>query len=106
MINEGIQQGKYEITTDTIHKDLEKFQSFLYHNFKSHKRQVYKKYNNMRPVPSQSAPFFATAKTNIFDDYSLINANNLKLRSIIDESNTFTYDAAKISAKFLTFYNH
>ena len=36
MINEGIQQGKYKMTTDTTHKDLEKFHSFLYRNFKSH----------------------------------------------------------------------
>ena len=36
MINEGIQQGKYEWTNDTIHKDLEKFQHCLYHNFKNH----------------------------------------------------------------------
>ena len=28
--------GKYEMTTDTTHKDIEKFQSFLYRNFKSH----------------------------------------------------------------------
>ena len=35
MINEGIRQGKYEMTADTNHKDLEKFQSFLYRNFKS-----------------------------------------------------------------------
>ena len=96
MINEGIQQGKYEIITDTTHEDLEKFQNFLYHNFKSHPR-----YNNMRPVSYQPARFFKTAKTHKFDGYSSINANNLKLRSIIDQWNTFTYSATKIVSDYL-----
>ena len=96
MINEGIRQGKYEITTDTTHQDLEKFQSFLYRNFKSHPS-----YNDMRPVSNQPARFFTTAKTHKFDDYSSINVNNLKLRPIIDQSNIFTYNAAKIVSDYL-----
>ena len=96
MINEGIRQDKYEMTTDSTHADLEKFQSFLYRNFKSHPS-----YNDMRPVSNQPAQFFATAKTHKFDDYSLINANNLKLRPIIDQSNTLTYNAAKIVSDYL-----
>ena len=96
MINEGIQQGKYEMITDTTHEDLEKFRSFLYRNFKSHPR-----YNNMRPVSNQPAQFFATAKIHKFFDYSLINANNLKLRPITDQSNTFTYNATKIVSDYL-----
>ena len=62
MINEGIQQGKYEITTNTIHEDLEKPQIFLYRNFKSHL-----KCNDVTPVSNQSAPFFASAKIHKFD---------------------------------------
>ena len=96
MINKDIRQGKYEITTDTTHEDLEKFQSFLHCNFKSHPR-----YNDMRLVSNQPARFFATAKTHKFDGYSLINANNLKLRPIIDQSNTLTYNAAKIVSDYL-----
>ena len=34
MINEGIEQGKYEETEDNILKELESFQSFLYCHFK------------------------------------------------------------------------
>ena len=49
----------------------------------------------------QPARFFATAKTHKFNEYSLINANNLKLRPIIDQSNTFTYNAAKIVSDYL-----
>ena len=55
----------------------------------------------MRPVSNQAARFFATAKTHKFDDYSLINANNLKLRPINDQSNTFTYNAAKTVSDYL-----
>ena len=96
MINEGIKQGKYEITTDTTHEDLEKFQSFLYRNFKSHPR-----YNNMRSVSNQPGRFFETVKTHTFDYYSLIKVNNLKLRPIIDQSNTFTDNAAQIVSDYL-----
>ena len=34
MINEGIEQGKYEETEDNILKELGSFQSFLYRHFK------------------------------------------------------------------------
>ena len=95
MINEGIWQGKCEMTTDTIHKDLEKFQSFLYHDFKSHPSY------NMRPVSNKPARFFATAKTHKFDDFSLISMSNLKLKPIIDESNRFFYNAANTVSDYL-----
>ena len=55
----------------------------------------------MRPVSNQPARFCATAKTHKFDDYSSINVKNLKLRPIIDQSNTFPYDAAKIVSDYL-----
>ena len=34
-IDEGIQQGKYEWANHKTHEDLEKFQHFLYHNFRT-----------------------------------------------------------------------
>ena len=40
-------------------------------------------------------------KTHKFDDYSSINVKNLKLRSILDQSNTFTYNGAKIVSDYL-----
>ena len=96
MINEVIQQGKYEWTNDKTHEDLEKFQHFLYRSFKNHP-----KYNDMRPVSNQPARFFATAKTHRFDDHSLINLDDLKFRRIIDQSNTYSYNAAKIVSDYL-----
>ena len=95
-INEGIQQGKYEMTTDTTHEDFKKFQSFLYRNFKS-----YPSYDNMRPVSYQSIWFFAAAKTLKFIDYSLKNVSDINLRPITDQSNTFTHNAAKIVSEDL-----
>ena len=55
----------------------------------------------MRPVSNQPARFFATAKTHRFDDHSLINLDDLKFRRIIDQSNTYSYNAAKIVSDYL-----
>ena len=77
-------------------EDLEKFQHFLYRNFKNHP-----KYSDVRQVSNQQARFFATAKTHKFDDHSLINLDDLKFRPIIDQSNTYTYNAAKIVSDYL-----
>ena len=55
----------------------------------------------MRPASNQPAQFIATAKTHKFDDYYLTNINNLKLRPIIDQSNTCTYNTAKIVSNYL-----
>ena len=97
MANEGIKLGKYEKTADTTHdEDLEKFQSFLYCNLKSHPS-----YNDTRPISNQLARFFATAKTHKFDNCSLINGNNLKLGPIIARSNLFTYSTAKMVSDYL-----
>ena len=55
----------------------------------------------MRPISNLPARFFATAKTHKFDDHSLINLDDLKFRTIIDQSNTFTYNAAKMVPDYL-----
>ena len=62
------------MTTNKTRGDLEKFR-----DFKSNPS-----YTNTRPVSKQPALFIVTAKTHKYDDYSLINVNNLKLRPIID----------------------
>ena len=80
MINEGIEQGKYEESEDNILKELESFQSFLYRHFKD---TPY--YKQMLPSLHLPARFFALAKTHKFDDLRDINVTNLKLRQIIDQ---------------------
>lgn len=58
MINEGIEQRKYEETEDNILKKLESLQSFLYRRFKD---TLY--YKQMLPSWHQPARFFVSAKT-------------------------------------------
>ena len=96
MINEGIQQGKYEWTNDKTHEDMGKFQHFLYRNFKNHP-----KYSDMTPVSNQPARFFATTRSHKFDNHSLINLDDLKFRPIKDQSNTYSHNAAKIVSDYL-----
>ena len=55
----------------------------------------------MRPVSNQPARFFATAKTHKFENHSFINLDDLKFRPIIDQSNTNSYNAAKIVSDYL-----
>ena len=74
MINEGIEQGKYEESEDNILKELESFQSFFYCYFKD---TPYCK--QMLLTWYEPARFFALAKTYKFDNLSDINVNNLKL---------------------------
>ena len=96
MINEHIQQGKYEWSNDKPHEDLEKFQHFFCGNFKNHP-----KYSIMRPVSNQPARFFATTKTHKYENYSLINLDDLKFGPIIDQSNTYSSNAAEIVSDYL-----
>ena len=96
MIEEGIRDGKYVETTDNTHKNLANFQAFLYHNFKKHE-----KYDSMRPSSNQPGRFFATAKTHKFNSIDDITVYNLKLRPIIDQTNTYTNSASKIISKYL-----
>ena len=98
MINEGIEQGKYEETEDNILKELESFQSFLYRHFKD---TPY--YKQMLPSSHQPARFFALAKTHKFDNLSDINVTNLKLRPIIDQTGTCYYKTGKVISKYLIY---
>ena len=54
MINEGIAEGKYIETVDNTHKDLKRFQDFLYRNLYKHEQ-----YENMRPKSNPPGRFFA-----------------------------------------------
>ena len=61
----------------------------------------YDKYDKMRPVANQSAKLFATAKTRKFYNIEHINIKELKFRSIIDQTGTFTYICDKVLVKYL-----
>ena len=100
MIEQGIAEGKYEVTTDKTLSDLKSFQEFLYRNFHKNSSTVLK-YNDVRPVSNQPAQLYATAQTHKFDDYNQITLENLKLRPIISTCGTFFYETAKALYKYL-----
>ena len=83
MINEGMEQGKYEETEDNILEELESFQSFLYRHLKDSPF-----YKQMLLTSHRPARFFASAKTHKFDNLSDINNINIKLRPITDHTGT------------------
>ena len=76
--------------------ELKSFQNFIYRNFEKHE-----KHKEMRPTSSQPARSFATAKTHKFIDIKHININDLKLRPIIDQTGTHSYNCSKIIAQYL-----
>ena len=80
MIEEGIRDGKYTPTNDTIIKDLNSFQYFLRKYFKNSPF-----YNNIFPSYNQPARFFATAKTHKFNNLTYITIQNLPLKPIMDK---------------------
>ena len=54
----------------------------------------------MRPISNQPGRFFATAKTHKFNSFEDITVQNIKLRPIIDQTNTFSHAAAKIVSDY------
>ena len=96
MIEDGIRKGTYERTEDTTLLDLKHFQDFLYRNFKN-----YKHYDNMYPHSNQPAKLYGTAKTHKFNNTNDITKDELKFRPIIDQTGTYTYNAAQVISKYL-----
>ena len=60
-----------------------------------------KNYKEMRAESNQPAKLYATAKTHKFEDLNDITVENLKFRPIIDQTGTFTYNAAKVIGDYL-----
>ena len=81
---------------DSIHGDLKRFQDFLKRNLGKHE-----KYSSFYPSSHQPARLFATAKTHKFVSFDDITIENLKIRPIIDQSGTMTYDISKVIANYL-----
>lgn len=50
----------------------------------------------MYPTCNQLARIYRTAKTHKFNNMTETNINDLKFRPIIDQTNTYTNDAAKV----------
>ena len=71
-------------------------QDFLYRNFKD-----YKDYEKMRPASNPPARFYASAKTNKFDNINDVTLDQLKFRPIMDQTGTCTYNAAQVISNYL-----
>ena len=91
MMDEGITNGKYAPTLDTILNDLKKFQDFFF----------FDRYKDMRPVSNQPGRLYATAKTHKFSSLDRITIEKLKFRPIISQVGTYTYNGAKVIADYL-----
>ena len=100
LINDGISKKVYVIDENYNRlAELKSFQNFVYRNFKKHE-----KYKEIRPTSSQPARHFATAKTHKFTDIKQININDLKLRSVIDQTGTHLHKYLKIIAQYLQLF--
>ena len=96
MIDDGIVEGTYVETTGNTLKKLSRFQDFLYRNFRNCER-----YKDMKPDSNQPERLCGTAKTHKFEFLEDITVANLKFRPIIDQTGTFTYNAAKLISNYL-----
>ena len=97
MIGEGITNGTYAPTVDTILDNLKKFQDFLRGNFKG----KFDRYKDIRPVSNQPGRFNAAAKTHKFSSVDEIAIEKLKFRPIISQGGASSYNAAKVIADYL-----
>ena len=86
MINERIEQGKYEETKDSILKELEYIQSFLYGHF-----QDIPCYKQMLPSSYQPARLFCFSKTRKFDGFIV--------KPTIEQTGTCYYKTGKVIFK-------
>ena len=96
MIDDDIIKSTYVETTDNTLKELSRFQDFLYRNFHD-----YERYKDMKPDSNHSARLYGTAKTHKFETLEDITVTNLKFWPIIDQTGTFTYNAAKVISDYL-----
>ena len=94
-IGDRIMKGTYVETTDNTLKELSRFQDFLYRNFHN-----YECYKDMKPDSNQPTRLYGTAKTHKFETLEDITVANLKFRPIIDQTGTFTYNAAKVISNY------
>ena len=96
MIEEGVKKCTYKKTEDTTLQDLNKFQDFLYRNF-----YTYEHYKSMYPHSNQPAKLYGTAKSHKFNNIQEINKEKLKFGPIIDQTGTYSYNAAQVISQYL-----
>ena len=96
MIQHGINKGTNEILQEGTLQDLKHIQGLLLGNFKD-----YEHYKEMYPKCKQLVRICGLSETDKFNNINEIIINDLKLRPIIDQTNTYTYHAAKAILGYL-----
>ena len=92
MVDDSIMKGTY---IENMLKALLRFQDFQYRNFH------YEPYKDMQPDSSQPARLYRTARTHKFETLEDITVADLKFRPIINQTGTFSYNAAKVILDYL-----
>ena len=77
-------------------KELSQIKDFLLRNL-----YTYDHYKDMKPDSNQPARLYGTNKTPKVENFEGITVANLKLRPTIDQTGTFTYNAAKVISEYL-----
>ena len=96
MINKDVVEGKYIEAVDNTHKDLKRFQNFLYLNLNK-----LEQYENNCQKSNQHCRFFAAAKTYKFDLVNGIILDQLTFCPIIDQTGTYVYNISIVVSKYL-----
>ena len=97
MMNDGIGDGIYKVTVENTLDDWKTFKSSLYHNFYGNDKH-YEKMLSKSNLPGQ---LYGTAKTHKFHSIEDVTLENLKFRSIIAQSGTYTYNPVQIFVDYL-----
>ena len=96
MLDEGIIRAIYQQLTDAKKLHLETFQGFLFRNLKNNPSQ-----EKMRPKSNQPVKLCATANTLKLKDIDERTVEKLKFRTIVNQTDTATYDATKVIDDYL-----
>ena len=97
MMNDGIGDGIYKVTVENTLDDWKTFKSSLYHNFYGKDEH----YEKMLPKSNLPGQLYGTAKTHKFNSIEDVTLENLKFRSIIAQSGTYTYNPVQIFVDYL-----
>ena len=62
---------------------------------------TYKHYKSLYPYSNQPAKLYRTAKTHKFNNIQEINKEKLKFHPIIDQTGTYSYNAAQVISQYL-----
>ena len=103
MKNNGIQKGVYVETEGSTLQDQERFQDFLYRNFKTKTATT----KCIQPQTNHQFSFMELQKTFEKENIGEINVPYLNFKPIITQTGTCTYNADQVISNYLKhLYTH